>query len=207
MVRRPGKQTAEAAEVTRRRLLEAALKRFAEKGFQGASLREIAEDAEITHGLIRHHFGSKDDLWRAVVDDFVGKFEKRHRPLLSGVRDTDPVELLMGLATNFVHVSAQLPEMSKIIMNDCSVPGPRLDYVMERMRPIHNAIVPIFHSVQERGLLKHHDADTFFVFLFMIGSIPFSLRGFTNTFYRTDICTKEGIDRHCELVLKTLFER
>ena len=205
MVSKRGKQTAEAAELTRKRLLEAALKHFADKGFRGASLREIAQDADTTHGLIRHHFGTKEDLWRAMVDDFVGKFEQRHQPLLADSQGVDPVQLLTGLVTNFVHLAAELPEVSKIIMNDCSLPGPRLDYVMERMLPIHEAIEPVILAVQENGLLKNHDPDTFFVFLFMIGSFPFTLRGFTNTFYRTDVCSQEGIERHCELVLKTLL--
>lgn len=205
MVRNRGRQTAEAAELTRKALLEAALKHFAEKGFRGASLREIAEDADTAHGLIRHHFGTKEDLWRAVVDDFVGKFEHEHRPLLADIEGADPVELLKGLVTNFVHLAAELPEVSKIIMNDCGRPGPRMDYVMERMLPVHKAIEPIFLAVQERGYLAHYNPDTFFVVLFMVGSFPFSLPGFTNTFYREDICSKAGIERHCELVLKTLF--
>lgn len=181
------------------------MQHFAEKGFKGASLREIAVEADTTHGLIRHHFGTKEDLWRAMVDDFVGRFEERHRPLLSNIGETDPVELLKAFVANYIRVSAEVPGVSKIIMNDCSQPGPRLDFVMDRMLPIHKAIEPVFLAAQGRGLLRQHDADSFFVFLVMLGSFPFALSGFTNAFYRQQIGSKAGIERHIELVIQTLF--
>lgn len=50
------------------RLLETALSAFATHGFEGAGTRGIAEAAGAPQGLIRHHFGSKEGLWRAVVE-------------------------------------------------------------------------------------------------------------------------------------------
>ena len=47
----------------KQRLLDAALQLFAEHGRDGVSLRDIAEKAGATHGSIRHHFGTKDDLY------------------------------------------------------------------------------------------------------------------------------------------------
>ncbi len=182
------------------------MQHFAAGGFEGASLRQIAADARTTHGLIRHHFGTKEDLWCAMVDDFVGQFEARHRPLLSKLGGADPVELLKGFVTNYIRVSAELPGVAKIIMNDCSEPGPRLDFVLERMMPIHKAIEPVFLAVQKRGLLRKHDPDSFFVFVVMLGAFPFALSGFTNAFYRKDITSKAGIRRHIDLVLRTLFD-
>ena len=183
------------------------MQHFAAKGFEAASLREIAADAGTTHGLIRHHFGAKEDLWRAVVDDFVGKFEERHRPLLSKVGEADPVELLKGFVTNYIRVSVELPGVSRIIMNDCSQPGARLDFVVDRLLPIHKAIEPVFLAVQKQGLLRQHDPDSFFIFLMMLGSFPFALSEFTNRFYRQEIASKAGIERHIDLVLQTLFDR
>jgi len=182
------------------------MQRFAERGFEGASLREIAADAQATHGLIRHHFGTKEDLWRAVVDYVVGKFEARHSPLLAKIGEADPVDILKGFVTNYIEVSAEQPGVARIIMNDCSRPGPRLDFLVDRMLPIHRAIEPVFLAVQERGLLRHHDPDSFFIFLLTLGSFPFALSSFTNEFYRRKIGTKAGIERHIDLVLQALFD-
>ncbi|XNY99796.1 TetR/AcrR family transcriptional regulator [Micrococcus luteus] len=50
------------------RLRMAALELFAERGVEGTSVREIAQRAGVAPGLVRHHFGSKAGLTRAVDD-------------------------------------------------------------------------------------------------------------------------------------------
>ena len=55
-------------ETTRLRILDAAETLFAEAGFEGASTRRIAEMAGVPAGLINYHFGSKEDLYRAVFE-------------------------------------------------------------------------------------------------------------------------------------------
>lgn len=56
-----------AGDLTARaRLRDAALRLFAERGFAGTSTRAIAEDAGVSHALLRHHFGSKQGLEQAV---------------------------------------------------------------------------------------------------------------------------------------------
>jgi AcrR family transcriptional regulator len=52
----------------RARIREAALERFAEVGYERATIRGIAQTAGVSPGLLRHHFGSKDALRRACDD-------------------------------------------------------------------------------------------------------------------------------------------
>jgi AcrR family transcriptional regulator len=49
----------------RARIRDAAFEQFAEHGFDGATIRGIAEAAGVSPGLVQHHFGSKDALRRA----------------------------------------------------------------------------------------------------------------------------------------------
>ncbi len=48
-------------------ILVAAHRHFAQHGFRGASLRDIARDAEVSLTLLNHHFGSKHQLMAAVI--------------------------------------------------------------------------------------------------------------------------------------------
>ncbi|MFK4087645.1 TetR family transcriptional regulator [Kribbella sp. NPDC020789] len=49
----------------RARIRDAAIKLFTERGIEGASIRDIAGEAGVSSGLIRHHFGSKEALREA----------------------------------------------------------------------------------------------------------------------------------------------
>ena len=52
---------------TRHRLLEAALLVFAEKGYDGAGIREIAQRAQANSALVTYHFGGKEGLYREAL--------------------------------------------------------------------------------------------------------------------------------------------
>ena len=52
----------------RDRLLDAALRLFARKGFESASVRELAEAADVTRPTLYYHFGSKEGLYLELVE-------------------------------------------------------------------------------------------------------------------------------------------
>jgi AcrR family transcriptional regulator len=58
----------EQAAASRRAILDAALLLFAEHGFAGTSTRKIAKKAEVSEGLIFHHFPTKQDVLRSIVE-------------------------------------------------------------------------------------------------------------------------------------------
>ena len=62
--------TPHAAPKTAARIREAAIALFAERGFARATVRSIAEAAEVSPGLVIHHFGSKEGL-REACDEHV----------------------------------------------------------------------------------------------------------------------------------------
>src|SRR5947209_18295805 len=54
---------------TRAALLEAAARVYARRGFEGATLDEVAEEAGFTKGAVYDHFGSKENLLVALLDE------------------------------------------------------------------------------------------------------------------------------------------
>jgi AcrR family transcriptional regulator len=76
----------------RRQIMEAALPVFAEKGFKGATNRDIAERAAIAPGLIYHYFASKEDLFNAILEEFV-PFNRVNLPLET-MTNVPPQQLL-----------------------------------------------------------------------------------------------------------------
>jgi TetR/AcrR family acrAB operon transcriptional repressor len=65
----------EQSEATRRRLVDAAALLFAERGFRQTSVQAIGEQAGISRGSIFWHFGSKEGLLWAVVEDAFARWE------------------------------------------------------------------------------------------------------------------------------------
>src|SRR5258708_21821898 len=67
--RRPRKRAEQQRSLeTRAAILNAAIAEFAERGFEGASIRAIADRLGMQHPLITYHYPSKDILWRAAAE-------------------------------------------------------------------------------------------------------------------------------------------
>ena len=56
------------AELTRQRILDAAIQRFADHGLKGTSLRAIGGDAGVTFATVHHHFGDKSSLYERCLE-------------------------------------------------------------------------------------------------------------------------------------------
>jgi AcrR family transcriptional regulator len=55
------------SELTRNKIIKAAVRVFAEDGYEGASIRTIVAKADVNQAAINYHFGSKEGLYRAVL--------------------------------------------------------------------------------------------------------------------------------------------
>src|SRR5688500_16943078 len=64
-MRRPVDDPAFEDLTARARIRDAAIRLFAERGIAGTTVRDIAQQAGVSPGLLRHHFGSKDALREA----------------------------------------------------------------------------------------------------------------------------------------------
>jgi AcrR family transcriptional regulator len=58
------------------RLIKVAMRMFADKGYDGITVRDISAAADVSVGLINHHFGSKEGLREAVDRHFIEQFEE-----------------------------------------------------------------------------------------------------------------------------------
>lgn len=91
--RRPGRQD------TRGTILGAAREVFAERGYDGASIRQVATEAGVDPALIHHYFGTKEQLFLAVVQPPVNPAE-----LVPKIVTGDPDRLGERLIGTFLSV-------------------------------------------------------------------------------------------------------
>lgn len=73
--------------LTRERLLDSAERHFSEHGFAGASLREITNDAEANLAAVSYHFGSKEELFVAVIERVMAPINRERLELLDAAEE------------------------------------------------------------------------------------------------------------------------
>lgn len=100
-------------------ILKASLNLFAEKGFHGTSMRDIARAADITEGLIYHYFAGKRDLFRAIIEEY--SFLPLLRTLPDLARQLDLRALLTVLARGFFDVLKQNTQLTRLLLQEVQV--------------------------------------------------------------------------------------
>lgn len=88
-----------AGENTRAALLAAARVEFTERGFDGATVRAIAQRAGVDAAMVNHWFGGKDGLFVAALDIPVDPTE-----ILSRILDGDPEQTAERILRTFLSV-------------------------------------------------------------------------------------------------------
>jgi TetR/AcrR family transcriptional regulator len=168
------KASANSNEV-RERILDAALQTFSEKGFDGATTRQIASRANVPLGLLRYYFGGKLKLWQAAVDQAFGEIRSgldatTFAPRLA-TEDSDPVAAIrVGIRTH-IHFVAKNPEFVRLMHDEGRRRGPRMRWLVDRhVKPLFERLVPIMVHLQELGRLPKDIAPLHFAYS-LIGAI------------------------------------
>ena len=89
---------AQRKEMTRELLLDAAIEVFAEKGYHGASLDDVADAAGFTKGAVYSNFTRKSDLFRALLERESGRYDRALTETVSRV----PLGLLPDVAAELL---------------------------------------------------------------------------------------------------------
>ena len=133
-------------EATRERIVEAAVEVFTEKGFEGASTREIARRAGANQGLITYHFHSKEELWRAAANSIFERLGGQLAERLDALELADPRERAREGIRQYVRFAAAHPELFRMMVDEGRVADERMAWLVDtHIRPRFEAI--------SRGLL------------------------------------------------------
>lgn len=98
MARKPAPQGSDR----RQQILEAALDLFAEQGLNGTTTKEIAERAEVTHGLIYFYFKTKEELFKAAFEYALERALARLDVAAITQSDDPPEQALNALLTRIL---------------------------------------------------------------------------------------------------------
>jgi AcrR family transcriptional regulator len=96
------------------RILKKALELFSEKGYDATSVREICEAAGITKPTLYYFYGSKEGVYRAIVEGALVRFQADMIQALSGAGSLR--ERLVRMAQTYVEATRQDPDLARFVM-------------------------------------------------------------------------------------------
>jgi TetR/AcrR family transcriptional regulator len=195
-----------SADVTRDRILAAALDLFADASFDGASTRKIAARAGVTQPLLAHHFTSKLELWHTVVDNLFRQLRSTMSGRLSGLRGVDDVTTARLMVREFIMFSAEHPQLHRIITQECKADTPRMDWLVERhVRPLYDTAVTLFSRLADQGQLPAIPVEHLYYILTGAGPTMFVLAPECRRLTGIDPMAPEAIEVHIDAVLTLIF--
>jgi TetR/AcrR family transcriptional regulator len=158
-------------------ILRAALRAFAQGGYEGTNLRRIAADADVDVALIAHHFGSKLGLWKATVDGLaVRRLTATEATLVSSDKDDIADRVRLALR-RYIDINSDVPELGMFVTQEMQLSGERRDYVYEHLiKPYHDLLVPLIREAIAAGVIRPQDPDMLFFLLVTSISTSMAIR-------------------------------
>jgi AcrR family transcriptional regulator len=145
------RETQEPADGTRERILAAALEVFAERGFDGARTRDIAERAGANLGLITYYFDGKEKLWKAAVGRAFAPLQEDLAEVFQ--TGSDEGERLQLLVRRFVAFVAREPAFMRLMNDEGKRDSPRMRWLAEHfVRPMNEVVRGHVERAQAEGL-------------------------------------------------------
>ncbi len=107
-------QRRQQAQLRRQQLIDAALHQFAEKGYDGASIRDIARAAGVTEALLYHYFRNKEHLFEEVLK--ARSFAPVLRRVLDEAGEAHPAEVLQRVLSEFLDMMYDNAAMARMFI-------------------------------------------------------------------------------------------
>ncbi|PKU24504.1 TetR/AcrR family transcriptional regulator [Telmatospirillum siberiense] len=96
-------------------ILKAAEQVFAETGFTGATMAEIADKADLPKANLHYYFGTKEELYRAVLDNILVIWQNTVSSILP---EADPAQAIADYVRSKMEVARTRPYASKVFANE-----------------------------------------------------------------------------------------
>jgi AcrR family transcriptional regulator len=140
---------------TRAALLAAGRKLFAHGGYDGTSVRSITGEAGANLGAVTYHFGSKEGLYRAVLDGVLGPLADR---IARAVAGEEPVLVRVDrVVRTYIQALAANPDLPHLLLQEIAAgklpPAP----VLEMLTRVAGLLRGLMVEGQERGEIRAGD--------------------------------------------------
>ncbi len=189
-------------EDTRNRIVVAAAKAFSEKGFRGASTRDIAARAGVNQGLINYYFQTKQELWKAAAARILDQLQEVLAQPVKGTDAADQRALARERIREYVRFAAAHPELFRLMVEEGKQSDARMRWLVDtHMKPFYEGFARLAGStVGVAGALLPH------AFYALAGgaSMIFAIRPECRRLTGIDPADAQVIEAHAEFMARLL---
>lgn len=193
-------------------IIETAERLFSKKGFDGTSVRDIAEEAGINVAMISYYFGSKEKLMEALFEVKIGRVQMRVEALLKddSITPIQKVNTLIDEHIERVMLSQQFYRI--MICEQVSNTNPAILQKVKQLKQRNAELISeLIKDGQKKGDFKKK-VDVVLMLNTMIGTVWQAIvskehyREFTNSEHISDEEYESQLKKRLSIHIKTLFK-
>lgn len=164
------------AKTTKERILDAALEIFAENGYAGTNMRDLAQSVGLTKSALYKRFQSKEDIWNSLLDEVQIHYSQGFGSAAASLEELESCEELEGVALalfDFTVHDRMIILARKILLTEQfrnerarELAG---KYFLGKMEQVFEGV---FGAMMDKGLMKRVDPSILaFSFVTPIGAL------------------------------------
>ncbi len=190
----------ESSRSTRDLILDEALHCFAERGYEGTSLNDIAAGVGIRRPSLLHHFASKEVLYGDVFERLLSEWlERLDTAIASPQAGWAKAELVLRAG---VDLFADTPDYVRIMRREALDGGIHLGIDLSAtLRPLFDKACDYFDEQMDQGTFRRHDSRHLLITGYGAILTYFSDAPFIDGLLDEEALTPNNIRDHCEHVV------
>jgi len=201
---RPARTNANASAAIR----AAALTVFAQKGFDRASIMDIANAANVAKPLIHYHFATKEVLWQAAVRQAQAALMAELMSVQILMSSLNPLQSIELLSKKLVEFAAHHPQLVRIVVDETGKGGPRSEWLLDQfLLPSYVLCQALIDKVSKDLKLGVQKPKTEHVVPTVLGvmNFPFLESDVIQRAYGKDVYSPTYLKRQGEVLHKVLL--
>jgi AcrR family transcriptional regulator len=190
----------EITRSTRDQILDEALSCFAERGYEGTSLNDIAAGVGIRRPSLLHHFPSKESLYGDVFERLLSEWLERVDAAIGRTAvGWDKAELVLRAC---FELFAETPDYVRIMRREALDGGVHLGIDLSGvLKPLYDGAALYLEEQMKAGTFKQHDAHRLLVTGYGAILTFFSDAPFIDGLIDGDALSPQNVREHCEHVI------
>jgi AcrR family transcriptional regulator len=194
-----GRQKAEDTELVERRraqFVAAAIELFGQRGYHATTIRDIAERAKVSIGLVYHYFKDKEDLLFLALTEVLDSYHRQIPLALEGV--SDPLERFRTAVRAYCRVNDASVDATVLAYRETkSLTRKRRNIIKQKECDTNELIAACIRDCVDAGLFEPMDVELF-TYQIVMFSHAWALKAWR---FRRQMTVDEYVDRGLDLLL------